>query len=195
MRALVIGQGHVGSAAVQALSKRGEVITASRSTDPSVDLDRLDSIAELFESIGRVDAVVVCAGSVPFKPLGQLTSGDYRAGLANKVLGQLEVVRVGTEFTNDGGSITLTSGILAREAVATGAVASLANGAIESFVMAAASELPRGIRINAVSPTVLSSAPEYFDTFAGFPPVSPELVGQAYVRAVAGVATGTVIAV
>lgn len=195
MNILLIGSGHVGSAAHAALSTKHEVITASRSTEPSVDLDRLDTIAELFEAVGHVDAVVVCAGSVPYKPLGELTRGDYHSGLANKVLGQVEVVRIGTPFVNDGGSITLTTGILAREAVATGAAASLANGAIESFVMGAAAEMPRGIRINSVSPTVLSSAPEYFDTFPGFPPVSPELVGQAYLRAVAGVANGSVIIV
>lgn len=195
MKVLVIGHGHVGSAAASALSTRHDVITVSRGTDPRVDLDELDSIAELFRVIGPVDAVVVCVGSVPFKPLEQLGREDYSAGLANKVLGQLEVVRVATEFISDGGSMTLTSGILAREAVATGAVASAANGAIESFVVSAAAELPRGIRINAVSPTVLSSAPAYFDTFVGFPPVSPELVGQAYLRAVSGVANGSVIRV
>lgn len=195
MKILLIGRGHVGSAAHAALSAKHEVVTASRSTVPSVDLDRLDTISKLFEAVGQVDAVVVCVGSVPFKPLGELRRDDYRSGVANKVLGQVEVVRTGTPFVNDGGSITLTTGITAREAVATGAVASLASGAIESFVMAAAAEMPRGIRINSVSPTVLSSAPAYFDTFPGFAPVSPELVGQAYLRAVAGMANGSVIIV
>ena len=195
MRVLVIGGGHVGTAAIEALSAHHEVVTASRSTDPAVDLDRLESIGTLFEAIGSLDAVVVCVGSVPFKPLQDLTAKDYETGLANKVLGQVEVARVAMHHLNEGGSITLTSGILAREPVATGAAAALANGALESFVMAAATELPRGLRINVVSPTVLASAPAYFDTFVGFPPVTPELVGQAYLRSVSGVETGKTFAV
>ena len=57
--------------------------------------------------------------------------------------------------TNPGGSITLTTGILAEEPIRTGVQASTFNAAIDAFVRAAALEMPRGIRINAVSPGVL----------------------------------------
>ena len=94
-----------------------------------------------------------------------------------------------------GGSITLTSGILSREPIATGAAASLVNGAVESFVLAAATELPRGIRINAVSPSVLEDAPSYHSSFPGFVPVSSHRVGQAFAKSVLGVQTGRVFPV
>ena len=104
-------------------------------------------------------------GPVPFKPLEELQRADFLAGLCNKVLGQVEIVRQGIPYVTDGGSFTLTTGVVGREPVRTGASAALVNGALEYFVPAAAVELPRGLRINAVSPTVLREAPEYHSTF------------------------------
>jgi NAD(P)-dependent dehydrogenase (short-subunit alcohol dehydrogenase family) len=194
MKILVIGAGgRLGSAAVGALSERHEVIEASRSGEVEVDLSDARSIERMFGQIGRVDAVIACTGSVPFKALAELTADDFRAGLDDKVLGQVRLVQLGTPFVNDGGSFTLTTGVLAREPVETGAAASLANGALESFVMAAAAELPRGIRINAVSPSVLEEAPDYHSYFPGFSRVSTQDVGQAYVKSVEGIQTGRVI--
>jgi NAD(P)-dependent dehydrogenase (short-subunit alcohol dehydrogenase family) len=195
VRILIIGAGgHVGRAAASAFDGH-EVIGASRSGDPAVDASDVESISALFASVGSVDAVIVALGSVPFAPLGELAREDFESAFRSKVLSQLDVVRIGTPFVNDGGSFTLTSGILAREPIATGAAASLVNGALESFVMAAATELPRGIRINAVSPSVLEDAPAYFSSFPGFVPVSSYRVGQAYAKSVLGVHTGQVLAV
>ncbi len=195
MRILIIGAtGHVGRCAVDALQGH-ELIEASRSGEPAVDVTDPSSIERLFESVGPVDAVVAALGSVPFRSLDELTAADYESAFRGKVLAQLDVVRIGTPFVRDGGSFTLTSGILSREAIATGAAASMANGALESFVLAAATELPRGIRINAVSPSVLEDAPAYHSSFPGFVPVSSHRVGQAYVRSVLGVQTGRVLAV
>lgn len=194
MKVLVIGaSGHVGSAAVEALSKKHDVIAVTRNTDPSVDITDSDSLKSLFEQVGEVDAVVSAYGVTPFKQLGKLTSDDYQSAFDNKVQCQINLVRVGLDYVRDGGSFTLTSGILAREAIRTGAAAAMANGAIESWVLTAAGELPRGIRINTVSPTVLEDAPGYHDAFPGFEPVSSHTVGLAYVRAVDGLATGSVI--
>lgn len=195
MKVLLIGAGHVGGAARAALEPRHELIVASRSSDPAVDLEDAASIAALFERVGEVDAVVVAVGSVPFKPLAELGADDYRAAFDGKVLAQLDAVRIGTPYVRDGGSFTLTTGILAREPIATGAAASMANGAVEAFTMAAAAELPRGIRINAVSPNVLASATGYHDAFPGFVPVSDEAVGAAYVKSVEGVLTGRILEV
>ena len=66
----------------------------------------------------------------------------------------------------------------------------MANGAVESFVMAAATELPRGIRINVVSPSVLAEAEAYHAFFPGYPQVPAAEVARAYVRSVDGVETG-----
>lgn len=195
MRILVIGaNGLVGGAAVDALHDH-EIIRASRSGQPAVDATDPASVARLFAEVGEVDAVIVALGSVAFRPLGELTREDYDSAFRSKVLAQLDIVRLGTPFVRDGGSFTLTSGILAREPIATGAAASLVNGAVESFVLAAATELPRGVRINAVSPSVLEDAPSYHSSFPGFVPVSSHRVGQAFAKSVLGVQTGRVFPV
>jgi len=195
MRILVIGAGHVGGAAIKALRARdNEVMAASRSAKQAVDATDPTSIEALFAAVGPVDAVVTAIGSAPFKPLAELSREDYAAGYAGKVQTQLDVVRIGIPYVADGGSFTLTTGVLAREPIRTGAASSLANGALEAFVMAAAVELPRGIRINAVSPTVLVEAPSYHPSFPGFTQVSAAAVGQAYVKAVEGCQTGQVYA-
>lgn len=195
MKILIVGaSGLLGSAATAALRKRHEVIEASRSSGVRVDLVEPDSIRRMYEEVGTVDAVISCTGSVPFKPLAELTDKDFRSGIDDKVLGQVNLVQIGTSYVTDGGSFTLTSGVLAREPILTGVAASLANGALESFVMAAAVELPRRIRINAVSPTVLAEASGYHEFFPGFSQVPAESVGQAYVKSVEGIQSGQVYA-
>lgn len=197
MKALVIGAtGSIGGVVAATLDVRGhEVVRASRSGEQSVDVTDPASIRGLFERVGPVDAVVVAVGSVPFKPLLDLGRDDYLAAFTGKTLAQLDVVREALTHVTDGGSITLTSGVLAREPIATGAAAAMANGALESFVITAAAEAPRGIRINAVSPDVLANSPGYFSTFPGHRPVTDDEVGQAYVRAVEGIVTGRVLTV
>jgi NAD(P)-dependent dehydrogenase (short-subunit alcohol dehydrogenase family) len=195
MKILIVGaNGLLGSAAAAALRERHEVIEASRSGQVQVDLTEPDSIQRMFDEVGTVDAVISCTGSVPFKPLAELTDKDFRSGLEDKVLGQVNLVQIGAKHVADGGSFTLTSGVLAREPILTGAASSLANGALESFVMAAAAELPRRIRINAVSPTVLAEASGYHEFFPGFSQVPADEVGRAYVKSVEGIQTGQVYA-
>jgi len=191
MKILIVGaSGLLGSGAVSALSDENEIIRASRSGNVSVDLTDPNSIAAMYEQVGKVDAVIAATGKVPFKSITALTLEDYRSGIVDKVLGQIELVRRGIEFVNDGGSFTLTTGILARAAIPTGTVASVANGALESFVMAAAIEMPRGIRINVVSPTVLVEATGYHSYFPGFDQVTLKAVGKAYAKSVNGKKTG-----
>lgn len=197
MQALVIGAtGTIGKIVATALEFRGhEVIRASRSSEQPVDVTDAASVQALFERVGTVDAVVVAAGSVPFRPLTELTRDDYAAAFTGKTLAQIEVVRQALAHVVDGGSITLTSGVLAREPIATGAAAAMANGALESFVITAAAEAPRGIRINAVSPDVLASSPGYHAAFPGQRPVTDQEVSDAYVRSVEGIVNGRILAV
>lgn len=191
MKVVIIGAGgHVGAAAVQALEGRHEITGVGRSSSPSVDLDDPHSIEQLFAELGEVDAIVCAAGHVPFKPLTELTREDFVSGFHGKTLAQLDLVRIGLPHVRDGGSITLTTGVTARAAIRTGAVAAMAGGAIESFVMAAAGEMPRGIRINAASPTVLESAAHFHEYFPGFPPASDEAVGNLYRRSVESIDSG-----
>ncbi|HST49267.1 short chain dehydrogenase [Jatrophihabitans sp.] len=194
MRILLIGAtGTLGSAVLAALSDRAEVLTASRSGEYPVDLTDPASITALYDRVGSIDAVAVSAGVTPFKPLAELTRADYSAGLTDKLLGQVELVQQGLGRLADGGSFTLVSGVLAYDPIVTGAVAATVNGALDSFVRAAAIELPRGLRINAVSATVFEEAWEaYGDYFPGYKPVPTAEAARAYVKSVFGRQTGQI---
>lgn len=197
MKTVVIGAtGNIGRVVADALESRGhEVIRASRNGEVAVDVTDAASVAALFDTVTDIDAVVVAAGSVPFKHLTELDRDDYLSAFTSKTLSQIEVVRQAIAKLRDGGSITLTSGVLSRDPIATGAAAAMANGALESFVVTAAAEAPRGIRINAVSPDVLENSPGYHQLFAGHRPVSDAEIGRAYTLAVEGLVTGQTITV
>ena len=193
MKFLVVGStGLIGSYVAKTLSKHGTVIGVSRTTQISVDVKDPASIKAMYEKVGKVDAVASCIGKVAFKPVAELSYEDYLMGLKDKALGQVELVRAGIDFLNDGGSFTLMTGVLARDPIPSGSVAALANGAIESFTLAAAIDLPRGIRINTVSPNVLVEATSYHASFPGFHQVSAQSVADAYVKSILGKQTGQI---
>jgi NAD(P)-dependent dehydrogenase (short-subunit alcohol dehydrogenase family) len=192
LKVLVIGAGGtVGAAVVAALRERHTVIPASRSSDVAVDIRDERSIIAMYQQVGTVDAVVCAAGGAPFVALPDASPADFALGFGDKLGGQVNLVLHGMERVADGGSFTLITGVLAREPIATGAISSTINGGLEAFVAAAAVELPRGIRINAVSPSVLSESLEkYGKFFPGFASVTAREVANAFVKSVEGVHTG-----
>jgi NAD(P)-dependent dehydrogenase (short-subunit alcohol dehydrogenase family) len=193
MKFLVVGaSGLIGRHVAQALAHHGQVIGVSRSTDISVDVKDPASIKAMYERVGKVDAVASCVGKVPFKPITELSYQDFEAGFRDKGLGQVELVRAGIDYLEDGGSFTLMTGILARDPIPSGSVAALANGAIESFTLAAAIDLPRGLRINTVSPNVLVEATNYHASFPGYHQVTAKEVADAYLKSILGKQTGQI---
>lgn len=195
MKVLIVGaNGTLGKAVAAELRTRHDIIGASRSSgDVRVDLRDTASVEAMFRAAGPVDAVVCAAGKVPFAPLGELTEAQYLEGLQDKLLGQIRLVTAGTPHVRDGGSFTLITGILTEQPILSGAVASTVNGAVEAFARAAAIELPRGIRINVVSPTVLTEAMHaYAPYFRGFEPVGAARAAMAFSRSVEGRQTGQV---
>lgn len=159
MKVLLIGStGTIGSAVSDVLSTNGHsVISASYSSaDHPVDLSDKASIATLFEQIGKVDAIICAAGQAKFGGLSALSDDDFKLGLNSKFMGQVNVVRLGTSYLNDGGSITLTSGVLAQSPMPGSAAVSPVNAAVEGFVRAAALELPSRLRINVASPVFVT---------------------------------------
>ena len=198
MRILLVGaSGTVGQAALNELSRRHEVVTAGRSSgDVNVDLMSEESVRAMYQEVGKVDAVVVSAGHVHFGPLAEMTPQQFRKGLDDKLMGQINLVLLGLAHVNDGGSFTLTSGVLDRDPIRAGANAAAVNGAIGGFVKSAAIEMPRGLRINVVSPGLLEqSAQKYDGFFPGHVPVSSGRVGLGYAKSVEGAITGQVIIV
>jgi NAD(P)-dependent dehydrogenase (short-subunit alcohol dehydrogenase family) len=188
---MVIGAtGTIGREVVDALLPRHEVIRASRQQDPAVNLADPGSIAALFASVGDADAVICCAASAPLVPL---VGEDFVAKLRGKLLGQVELVRQAVQHLRDEGAIVLTSGRIPA-ATPGSAGGALVNAGLEAFVSAAAVEMPRGIRLNVVSPGWVreSLVRLGMDSSGGIPASS---VARAYVEAVEGTAQGQTITV
>lgn len=195
MKIVVVGgSGTIGSAIVKELSDRHEIVTiGKKSGDYQMDITYRDSIQAVLQKIESFDALISATGGVHFGAFETMTNELYQIGLHDKLMGQVNLVLIGAKFISDGGSFTLTSGILSEDPVRAGSSASMVNGAIDSFVRAAAIELPRGIRINSVSPTVLSeSMPAYGSFFRGYEPVPASRVALAYSKSVEGQQTGQV---
>ena len=194
MKVIVIGAtGTIGRAIVQAIGDRHEVVQVSFSKSRiKVDIADKASITNMFKETGRVDAVISAAGLAKFGPLDSLTDEDFAFCLNNKLMGQVNLVRLGMEHVYDKGSFTLTSGILSRKPMQGSAAISLVNSALEGFGRAASLEMPRGIRVNIVSPNwVIDTLKAYnMDPSIGTP---VEVVAQAYVRSLEGAMTGEVL--
>jgi NAD(P)-dependent dehydrogenase (short-subunit alcohol dehydrogenase family) len=195
MKIIVIGAtGTVGKAVVEQLGLRHEIVAVGSSSGQyQADIGDIAQVRAVFERIGKVDAVVVAAGQLAFAPLAEFTPEQFRVGLDSKLMGQVNVAQVAQDFLNDGGSITLTSGIVADQPIRNGASATMVNAAVEGYARAAAIELPRGLRINAVSPTLLTeSLDSYGPFFRGFETAPASRVALAYSRSVEGAQTGQV---
>jgi NAD(P)-dependent dehydrogenase (short-subunit alcohol dehydrogenase family) len=194
LRIIVVGgTGAIGSEVVKALSRnKHDVISASRNGEVKVTLGDASSIRAMFEEVRDVDAVISCAGTAAFKPFGDLTDADYELGLRSKLMGQVSLARVAKDHLRDGGSITVTTGFLAMHPIPGSASVSMVNAGLEGFVRAAALELPRKLRINAISPPWVKEAMVKFGMDPASGLASAE-VAKAYVAAVEGSHQGKII--
>jgi NAD(P)-dependent dehydrogenase (short-subunit alcohol dehydrogenase family) len=194
---LVGASGTIGQAVERELAERHEVIRVGRNSgDYQVDIRDVASIRQLFQNIGSFDALVAATGSVHFGALAEMQAEQFAVGLNDKLMGQVNLLLIGREFINDGGSFTFTSGVLSDDPIVAGTSASMVNGALNSFVKAAAIELPRGLRVNIISPTVLVEAMDsYGPFFRGVKPVPAVDVALAYAKSVEGKQTGQIYTV
>ncbi|MBD9574177.1 short chain dehydrogenase [Pseudomonas sp. BGr12] len=195
MKIILIGaSGTLGQAVANELGQRHEIIRVGRSSgDYRVDITDSASIRTLFEQVGGFDALISAAGKVHFGALAEMGEAEMAVGLKDKLMGQVNLVLIGSQYANDGASFTLTTGILSEQPIVLGSSASLVNGAVEGFVRSAALELPRGQRINAVSPNVLVESMEgYGPFFRGFKPVPAADAALGFARSVEGKQSGQV---
>ena len=196
MKILVIGgHGLIGSRVVDHLKQKHKILTAGRTKgDLLFDMTESLSIQKLFESSGPVDAVVSIAGEATWNTVHDLSEEDYYTGIRSKLMGQVNLVRIGMDFVNHGGSFTLTSGILADDPVPMTASAAMVNGALHSFVKAVAMELKSEQRINIVSSGLVDAAVDKYESyFPGHNPVPMSKVINAYVKCIEGRINGQII--
>src|ERR1700694_2476420 len=195
MKIILIGpNGKIGELVQKALAGAGhEMVKVGRkSGDFQVEIENRESVRKLYQAVGSFDAVAIAAGEVAFAPLSELAAEKWQFSLGSKLMGQISLVQEAIPFINERGSFTLVSGVLNEEPIFAGVAASTVSGALEGFVRAAAIELPKGLRINVVSPTILKESAHMGSFFPGVIPVEGWKVGQAYKRAILGAQTGRV---
>jgi NAD(P)-dependent dehydrogenase (short-subunit alcohol dehydrogenase family) len=193
---LIGGTGTIGSKVAERLDADNRLIIAgSSSGDVQVDITNPESIQKLFEEIGKIDAVIVTAGSAPVKPLAGSTNEDFLQGVKSKMMGQINVALTAMNHLSEGGSVTLTSGILSEDPIPKGAILSTINGAVNGFVTGTYGEfLQKGFRINAVSPALVEdSADALGDFFPGHTPAKMEHVVDGYEKSLKTLITGQII--
>ena len=195
MKIILVGaSGTIGQAIDRELRERHDIVRVGRNSgELQVNIADPASIRRLFEQTGPFDALISAAGNAHFGALEELSAKEFAVGLDDKLMGQINLVLIGSEFANDGASFTLTSGVLSEDPIHYGAAVSTVNAALDGFVRAAAIELPRGLRINGVSPTILEeSLPAYGPYFRGFKAVPAATVALAYAKSAEGRQTGQV---
>jgi NAD(P)-dependent dehydrogenase (short-subunit alcohol dehydrogenase family) len=198
LRILLVGaSGVLGKAIAAELSPRHDIISAgSKTGDIRIDIADPASIVRGLKAAGPLDAVACAAGAVNWPVFSTieptpLEKSPYGLGLTNKVMGQVNLALAARDHLNDRGSITLIAGVLSQIPIAAGSSASMVNAAVEAFAMAAAIGMPRGIRINAVSPTVFEeSMADFGPFFRGQDPVPVLRAARAFSRSIEGLETG-----
>jgi len=198
MKLLIIGgNGTIGKKVTQHFKDKHEVIVAGRSNgDFIVDITDSDSIKSMFEEVGQLDAILSIAGDARWASFNDLSEDDYYIGIRSKLMGQVNLVRIGKDYLKPKGSITLSTGILADYPVDKTTSAAMVNGALHSFVKAVDLEMENDIRVNVVSLGLVEDAYEkYKDYFPGHNPISMIKTVNAYVMSVDGRDRGKVIKV
>jgi NAD(P)-dependent dehydrogenase (short-subunit alcohol dehydrogenase family) len=191
MKIIIVGaSGKIGTEVDKALSDGHEIIRVGRRTgDVQCDYTDPESVRRMFEEIGEFDSLVsVAGGDSAFKPFQELEDADYQYGFERKFLGQIRFLRLGEGAVRDNGSFVFTSGFLSHYpnpySIATGPL----NAAVDTFVKNTAPLLPRGIRINVVSP-----APIVEPGQEGKGVVTAAETAKLYVEAVEGNISGKVL--
>lgn len=195
MKIIIVGAtGTMGTYLSSAFENEHEIIkVATEGGDYQVDITSTEAIEKFFEAVGPFDALISTAGPTFVGPWKKLNDETFRKGVEGKMMGQINLVLIGQHYINPKGSFTLITGALTEEPQINFANASAANGAVEGFVRGAAIELENGIRINAVSPTVIENSPHYFPYFPGEIPTTMKQLEFMFRKSVFGASTGHVI--
>jgi NAD(P)-dependent dehydrogenase (short-subunit alcohol dehydrogenase family) len=195
MKIIMVGAtGTMGTFLSKSFEKEHEIVrVASKGGDIDTDITSVESIEKMFRAVGPFDALISTAGPSFVGPWDKLNDTTFRHGVEGKMMGQINLVLIGQKYINPKGSFTLITGALNHEPQRNFTNASAANGAVEGFVRGASIELGNGVRINAVSPTVIENSPQYFPFFPGEIPTTMRALEFAFRKSLFGPVTGQII--
>jgi NAD(P)-dependent dehydrogenase (short-subunit alcohol dehydrogenase family) len=190
LKVILLGaSGIIGREIDKALSPNHEVVRAGRNGDVKVDYSDTPSVKAMFEKVGTFDALITAVGrDSAFKSYADLTDEDFEYGFQRKFMAQINLVRIGTPYANDGASFTLSSGYLSDYPNPASAATGPFNAAVDSFARTVGPMLPRGIRVNVVSPAPVVSPDE-----TGRGVVTASQAAGGYIKSVEGTMNGEVI--
>jgi len=190
VKIIIVGAtGTIGRAVVNLFESKHEIIKASRNGDVRVDLSNPDSIKEMYGEVPEIDAVVCAAGDARFGPLDSFSDKDFQFSLGSKLMGQVNLVRFGRGNINDGGVFTLTTGVLAHSPDSATVMLTMINRGLEAFVEAAALDMPRNQRLNAVCPPMAKETAEKMGWGPGGVPAAE--IAKYYLQSVESGFNGT----
>src|ERR1700704_4545652 len=108
MRIVVIGgTGTIGRAAAAVFAVAHEVIRVGHSSgEYQVDITSKESVRRLYLRVGAFDALVCAAGQARFDALESLSDEDFQFSISSKLMGQVNLVRLGLAHVRDSGSFT-----------------------------------------------------------------------------------------
>jgi len=191
MKIIIVGaSGRIGTEVDKALSGSHEIIRVGvRSGDVQCDYTDIESVRGMFEKIGEFDSLIsVAGGDSSFKLFQELGDEDYRYGFERKFLGQIRLLKMGESIIRDNGSFVFTSGFLSHYPNAASIATGPLNAAVDTFVKNTAPLLPRGIRVNVVSPAPIVEPGQEKQGL-----VTAAETARLYVDAVEGNITGQVL--
>ena len=110
-------------------------------------------IAQVIQTEGRIDALVLNAGISEFAPLESTSSDYFDRHFAVNVRGAVLALKSATAGMTGGASVVVVGSIAGQAGVANFSTYAATKAALRSYVRSWTAELaPRGIRINMVSP-------------------------------------------
>ncbi|CAN5704625.1 SDR family oxidoreductase [soil metagenome] len=168
--------GGIGSALCKRLSGKGaKIVAGGRDQDKldklayetgahpvSLDATKTNEANSLFakaiEEYGRIDGAANCVGSFMLKPAHRTTDEELSETLSLNLNTAFGTIKAAAEHMPEGGSVVLLSSVAARVGLANHEAVAAAKAAVTGLgLSAAATYLPRGLRVNMVAPGLVQT--------------------------------------
>jgi NAD(P)-dependent dehydrogenase (short-subunit alcohol dehydrogenase family) len=142
------------AAAAQVLSK--DAITLAADVTKSDDLELL--FATVRDTHGRIDVLFANAGVAKLSPVETTSEALFDEMMGTNFRAAYFTVQKALPLISDGGAIVFTTSFFTEVGLAGTSAVSASKAALRSLTRTLASELlPRGIRVNAISPGVIAT--------------------------------------
>ena len=149
-------------AVVVATGSNPESLAAARAEHPGIEFVASDAanieaaralVSAVARKHGRIDVLVVNAGTAGYVPVGQVDQDFYDRLFDLNARGAFFLMQEAVAVMPDGGSIVLTSSVAHAMAMTNNSVYAASKAALRSFGRSLAGELAvRTIRVNTISP-------------------------------------------